>query len=522
MTEITKIAFAFDSNRITAWQKYAVELVSALDSIEVKAYVKVETTPDNQQGFPLKHYLKFESKKYRVKPDALALFPFDSVLQDIPEILASLNGSELLLSPDAKDVLSNHHLDVILDFSGRLQANDVAGLTKRGLWQFSFGQVNYPIFYHPGQREVLNSTPHLESKLITVTAQGVPKILYQSYSPVDALYVNKTLNWCLWKCANYPIRALQNNLEASAPTLEKETKSSWSPLWSLGKHFFKRVNHSLSKRFYNEQWTLFYKKGDEVSFDFKSYTPLFPPKDRLWADPFILFRNDRHYVFIEESFLPPRKKGFISVMQMDEQGNFDTPQKIIEEDYHMSYPFLFEWEGDLYMMPESNQNRTIDIYKCTSFPYQWEFHKHVMTDIIAVDATLHFEETRCWLFVNVKSPEGASAWDELHLFYADSPLADEWVPHPLNPIVSDVRSARPAGNIYQQDGKLYRPSQNCSVRYGYGLKVHEIQKLTPTDYKESEVVSVEPNWDPKVKTVHTFNHQNGLAFIDGIMNRPKN
>ncbi len=520
MTETTKIAFAFDSNRIAAWQKHAVELISELETVQIITFIHVDSNRNSTQGFPLKQYLEFENKKYRVKPNALEYFPFDAIFSKTPAIIAQLKGKQLTLSLEAMTTLSNHQLDLIIDFSGRFPVADDSDLCRHGVWQFFFGKENYPIYAHPGQKEVLTSMPYLESKLVSISTDTTPTVLYQSYSPVDLLYVNKTLNWCLWKCANYPARVLQQQLAGSSPT-KVTGSSSWFPLWSLGQHFFKRVNHSLSKRFYNEQWTLFYRRGKEVSFDFKNYKPLLPPKDRLWADPFILHRDGKHYVFIEESFLPPRKKGFISVMVMDEHGKFDTPQKIIEEDYHMSYPFLFEWEGDLYMMPESNQNRTLDIYKCTSFPYEWEFHKHVMQDITAVDATIHFEEDRCWMFVNIKSPQGASAWDELHLFYADSPFADHWTAHPMNPVVTDVRSARPAGNIYKMDGKLYRPSQNCSVRYGYGLKVHEIKKLTTTEYQESEVLSIEPDWDPKIKTVHTFNHQHSLAFIDGIMNRPK-
>jgi hypothetical protein len=117
--------------------------------------------------------------------------------------------------------------------------------------------------------------------------------------------------------------------------------------------------------------------------------------------------------------------------------------------------------------------------------------------------------------------EGASSWDELFLFYADSLFSGRWCAHPQNPIVSDVRKARPAGKIFQQNGKIYRPSQDCTNRYGYGLTINRILKLSKTEYEEVEVSSIEPKWDNNILGVHSINREKNLTVIDGLLRRFK-
>jgi len=112
-----------------------------------------------------------------------------------------------------------------------------------------------------------------------------------------------------------------------------------------------------------------------------------------------------------------------------------------------------------------------------------------------------------------------TASDELCVYHADSPLARDWVPHSMNPVISDCKLARPAGNIYQQNGHTYRPSQNCSNHYGYGFNLNVIETLTEDEYKETPVSSVKPNWEKKIKGTHTFNRAGKLHIIDALLER---
>jgi hypothetical protein len=143
-----------------------------------------------------------------------------------------------------------------------------------------------------------------------------------------------------------------------------------------------------------------------------------------------------------------------------------------------------------------------------------------MTDIYAVDATLLNYGNKVWLFANVKEQNGSSL-DALHLYYApQGPLTNEWTPHPCNPIVKDIRSARPAGRIFMQDGKLIRPSQDSSRRYGYALKFNRITKLDENEYAEEIESTLKPAGG-RVLATHTFNQAAGLTVVDAIIRRRK-
>ena len=195
----------------------------------------------------------------------------------------------------------------------------------------------------------------------------------------------------------------------------------------------------------------------------------------------------------------------------------DEPQTILERPYHLSYPFIFEFRGEFYMIPETAENRAIETYRCVRFPDQWEFHKTIMPDVRATDATLIEYSMRWWMFVNI-ADKGGSTWDELHIFYTDDPLSTNWTPHPLNPVISDVRSARPAGRIFRRDGSLIRPSQDSSLRYGYAVNLNSITKLTIHEYEEELLERIEPP-NENIMAVHTYNTSGDLVVVDTLLKR---
>jgi hypothetical protein len=162
----------------------------------------------------------------------------------------------------------------------------------------------------------------------------------------------------------------------------------------------------------------------------------------------------------------------------------------------------------------------VSLYRFTKFPTDVEFVHNLLEDIAAYDATLVEYSGRWWMFANVKAHEGASDRDELCLFFADSPTSQFWQAHPMNPIVSDVRSARPAGQLFSKGGNLYRPSQNSSFHYGYGFNIARVVEMTTTRYKEEIVRRIEPDWSMKVKGLHTWSQCGELTVIDALIRMP--
>ncbi|MGA7192539.1 MAG: hypothetical protein WBW94_02835 [Anaerolineales bacterium] len=291
-------------------------------------------------------------------------------------------------------------------------------------------------------------------------------------------------------------------------------------LQSFFARLFCRIDKTITSFFFLDQWGIFTAKGvNYESLQWSAFHSLIPTKDRYWADPFIVVHQKQNHIFIEEKMYATGR-GRIACLTLDEEGNLKSHQVVLERPYHLSYPFIFEYRGEMFMLPETAQNRTLEIYRCVHFPDQWELTTTLMNNIYVVDATLLEHKNKWWLFANVKEKNGSSL-DSLYLFFSDDPLSNRWTRHPLNPIVHDIHSARPAGRIFIRDGNLIRPSQDNSHRYGYAIKFNHIVKLSETEYEEITESSFEPPHHAKILATHTFNQMNDLTVVDAVIRRWK-
>jgi hypothetical protein len=143
----------------------------------------------------------------------------------------------------------------------------------------------------------------------------------------------------------------------------------------------------------------------------------------------------------------------------------------------------------------------------------------LLEDVEAVDPTI-FEHGGRWWLSFASSVRGTHEASALQLYHAESPLGP-WAPHRNNPVKVDVRSARPAGRVFHHEGRLYRPAQDGSPRYGTGIVVHELLELTPTSFREEEVTRISATWRPGLTGTHTINAAGGLTAIDARQRRSR-
>jgi len=224
-------------------------------------------------------------------------------------------------------------------------------------------------------------------------------------------------------------------------------------------------------------------------------------------------RSWRHRSRFFEDFDRALGKGTIAWMQRTGPGQFSPPQVVLERPYHLSYPFVFEYLGEMFMVPETYYARRVELYKAVDFPTRWEHVAVLLENVEAVDATLLHHADRWWMFVNI-GRAASSVVDELFLFHAETPFGP-WQPGPRNPVKSDVRSSRSAGRLFMRHGRLMRPAQNCSVRYGGSLVLCEVVELTPTSYRERVIEEIGPEWLAGNSGLHTLSFSPRLEMIDG-------
>ncbi|MBY0612788.1 MAG: hypothetical protein K2P80_11455 [Beijerinckiaceae bacterium] len=231
---------------------------------------------------------------------------------------------------------------------------------------------------------------------------------------------------------------------------------------------------------------------------------------RYFADPFAFEHDGRTVIFCEE--VPASTgKGIISRFEVDAEGRPGRPTIVLERPYHLSYPFVFEHEGEIFMIPETLANRTVELYRAESFPDRWSLDTVLISGVAASDATLIRHHGRFWLFATEE--DGGSTWDCLSIWHAET-LRGPWLAHPMNPVLVDAAGARPAGPIIAQDGVLMRPAQDCTGFYGRGLVMKEITRLDAEGFDEREAV-LSSNTS-RTFGIHTVSRSRDWQFIDSL------
>lgn len=238
------------------------------------------------------------------------------------------------------------------------------------------------------------------------------------------------------------------------------------------------------------------------------------PPYRFLADPFVFRRGNLDVCFVEDYDFRT-KRGKISVFKISGD-KYEELGSAIDEPFHMSYPFIFTADNELYMCPETAEIREIRLYKCTEFPLQWSLHKTLIKDVSAVDTSIFFFKDRWWLLTNIDTSEIGEFCSELHVFYSDSFDSGAWTPHAKNPVIFDGERAR-NGGFFRDGEKLLRVFQRQGFdQYGESMGIAQIKDLGTETYREETVSGIEPHFAfaPKIIGTHSFSYNNGLLAID--------
>jgi len=234
---------------------------------------------------------------------------------------------------------------------------------------------------------------------------------------------------------------------------------------------------------------------------------------RFFADPFVFEESGVAYVFCEE-YPYATGKGVISVFALDDAGNPGPSRVVLERPYHLSYPFVFRHDGAIWMMPESRQSRRLELYRADPFPFRWTLDRVMLSEIEIADATPLAQNGDWWLTATCGETEGAS-WDSLSIFRGASPVGP-WTSAFEGPALIDASAARPAGRIFEHEGALWRPAQDCRAGYGSGLAFCRIDELAPGAFRQTAVQRFAPPGG-----LHTFNMTDRFAVIDAAGGRAR-
>jgi hypothetical protein len=258
------------------------------------------------------------------------------------------------------------------------------------------------------------------------------------------------------------------------------------------------------------RWNVGVESAESTRRGLAAVAPHWLPERRrgYFADPFPGHRDGVTAVLVEE-FDERQGTGTISAV-VREGDRWTTSSCVIDPGVHASYPFLVEDGGSLYCVPETARAGCVQAWRCARFPDEWRADFTVV-DAPVIDPTLVRWEGRWWMFGTLRGPESNAS---LRIWSADE-LHGPWAAHPLNPVKTDVSSARSGGTPFVVDGTLYRPAQDCSRGYGGSVVVNRVDRLDLTAFSECPVATLAVSTGRYPAGSHTLSRGGSLVAVDG-------
>lgn len=237
------------------------------------------------------------------------------------------------------------------------------------------------------------------------------------------------------------------------------------------------------------------------------------------ADPFMVRHEFFWYMFFEVDVKREDDHiGKIGLATSPDGFEWKYEKIVLEENHHLSYPYVFPYKNDIYMVPETRSIRSVNLYKAIEFPYKWEFSQTIIKGKRFADNTFFRFKGLWWFFTD-------SGNASLRLYYAEDLLSTKWKEHRKSPIVKKNNSmARPGGRVVIYNEKPVRFAQDGSAGYGNRVRAFEIEKLTPSEYRERKVLCpvIEASgngWNRSgMHTVdfHQISDNQWIACVDGL------
>lgn len=471
-----------------------------------------------------------------------SLFHCISKARNLTSFLPLLGDTPCLTQDSARlqRFIAQQTVDIAVDMTGEAALPQYVAWARYGVWRHVFGYPFRLNGHYVAVQEYLTDQTEIMTGLECILATNVEPVgLFYATTSTDPMSVSRGVERTLWKMAEFVPQRIaelqsvgaQHFFHCAKQRTDRLIKQPqyalndpspvlmWRLCWQYGLNFKRKLYRLIS---YHEQWVLWVGKAGLVSkpmgVDLGGLThcqTLIPPADRFWADPFLVEHDHTPFIFFEE-LVYAEAKGVIACIRQLADGTYSEPIRVLERDYHLSYPMVFQYAGEYYMIPETASNHSIELYRCAEFPHRWVFEKYLMQDVEAYDTTMVEYQQRWWMFVCMRQHDSCSPNETLYLFHADSPLSQSWQAHPQNPIVAQASCARPAGRIFELDGQLFRPSQDCAGTYGRGLNINLIQQLTTQAYQEVVQAHCLPDGQLNISGMHTLNIGTQLVVSDAM------
>jgi len=529
----TRFGIMANGYRFPAWQASTIRSLLAMEGVEAAVLI----TPEQTGGRTNKlrrltdwpHLLWNLYNKGFVERRSVASRPIDLVT-DLADVRLMACRTERVgryaerFSDEDVAAIRGLDLDFILRFGFGIIKGDVLQAPHWGVWSFHHGDEQTYRGRPPGFWELVNGEKVVGSILQRLTERlDAGTVLYRGFFKPVAHSYRRTRDELFSGSSEWPaavvgrIRAGDSSA-ASAPPSSTQAVVRRDPGNLVMIRFFARQLIQLIRSQWTGLtaaaiWTVGVAEAPIASVLEGSLPAIrwFPEQGatRYLADPFPVSTDGGLWALVEDYDYRTRR-GVISALDLTDWAA--GPRPAIDAGVHASYPYVFEWEGQFWCVPETYQAKEVRLYRAIEFPHFWEHHSTLIEGVSALDSTVIQHNGLWWLFCTDRE-EGSNT--KLRIWFAPH-LTGPWAPHPLNPVKTDVRSSRPAGAPFVSNDVLYRPAQDGSVSYGGSITINRVDHLTPTTFAEEVVARVDPPEHGRYRDgLHTISAVGDRIVLDG-------
>lgn len=524
-----RIGLLLDSTiQIPAFIAKIIEDIRSSNFVRIELIVG-EVTANSQSveknGLLYRLYLQRLDARMKPANDPLARV-------DAAPLLAGIEIQKMGVDQQSVQLIRSKNLDVLLSFGINLP-NELGSGARFGIWSLLPADVEYrggpPHFWEMRQGSPItgmtlqasagdSSQPHVLAKSLFATEKtlSVSRNRYIPYWGSTDLIIAKLhkLHAHGWD------HVLQSALPNAAHKGQKssyESPTNGDVLQWLAPVLLKKAFAFPFRKEIVQHWRIAIRVSGkqlhepEANPDFSGFRWLEPPAGHAWADPFVFEHEGKFWAFFED-YSYQEMKAALACAEILPSGEFGPPTICLKKSgCHLSYPHVFKVGSDIFMIPESFESNSVDLYSCRKFPDDWVQETRLLEGKF-VDTTVWEHDGLWWLATTSAEPMPGAGF--LWLYYSRS-LTGEWHFHPGNPISTDIRDSRGAGQVFRSKGRLIRPSQSCAPTYGYSFALNEITELSPQRYSERRLITVNPEHWKDIAGVHTYNCAGPFEVIDG-------
>ncbi len=468
-------------------------------------------------------------RRFFLRPQSRVRVGLGDMFERVPSISCKvrLKGKfSQYFAPEDVSAIRSHSLDFILRFGFNIIRGEILQAARYGVWSFHHDDEEKYRGGPPCFWEIYNRDPVTGAVLQRLTdrldggvilKKGYFKTLDHSYAAsLDSVY---------FEAAKWPAQVCRDIRLGTAEYMDAPPSRTSAPVYHSPNNlqmllFLRTLLENNLRRGYvgffrRAQWNIGIIHAPIQSLLEPHCRPHVewlprPSRGTFLADPFGVERDGAVHIFAEE-FSYQAGRAVVSHIEMREGREPTRPRPILSPGVHLSYPYTFEHDGEVYCVPESFGAGEVSLYQALNFPHGWRKVAVLLEGVAGVDATVFQHDGRWWLPCG-KANRNAST--KLYAWHAPE-LTGPYTPHLANPVKIDVRSARSAGTPFWHEGQLYRPAQDCSSSYGGSVVINRILRLTPAAFEEERLATVQADpGGPNPDGVHTVSAVGNMTVVD--------